>query len=153
MAELDPEKELVAREEFERKQAALHTAMDALVRSSGEKSLSLVHNGITIRIRMALPGSARSEILKLAQKYKGVDLEAARNGTIIPTELPDGFLNDSLEQLYRTLAVLCMDEPYNSAESWRYYDEITGEAELIYQKAEALIKEAHQTAISFRKES
>jgi hypothetical protein len=61
-------------------------------------------------------------------------------------------MDDSLAQLYKSLAALCLDAPYDNPESWKYYDEKTGEAELIYQKAQAVMEEAHKAAISFRKE-
>lgn len=150
---LDPEKEFTARDTFEKEQAEKHQGMQDLIRSSETRFLTLEHNDIQIRIRPALPGKARKSILKLATKYKGVNLEALKRGDADITSLPDGFLDDSTDQLYQSLAALCIDAPYNDPESWRYYDEQTGEAELVYQKADALIEEAHKTAISFRKES
>jgi len=150
---LDPAKELADREEFEKKQAADHMAMEALIRSSNEKSLTLEHNGITIRIRSALPAPARRDALALARKYKGIDVAKLKRGQVNMVDLPDDFIEESLAQLYKSLAALCIDAPYNNPESWKYYDEKTGEAELIYQKAEAVMEEAHKAAISFRKES
>lgn len=149
---LDPAKELEKREEFERQQAADHLAMEALIRSSEQKSLIVEHNGIQIRIRCALPAPARRETLALARKYKGVNLEKLKRGQMNAVDLPDGFLEESLDQLYRSLAALCLDVPYNNPESWKYYDEQTGEAELIYQKAEAVMEAAHKAATSFLKE-
>jgi hypothetical protein len=149
----DPRKELEDREEFEKKQAADHMAMETLIRSSNEKSLTLEHNGINIRIRSALPAPVRREALALARKYNGIDVAKLKRGQINMIDLPDGFIEASLLQLYRSLAALCIDAPYNNPESWKYYDEKTGEVELVYQKAEAVMEEAHKAAISFRKES
>ena len=149
---LDPTKELADREEFEKKQASDHMAMEALIRSSNEKSLTVEHNGINIRIRSALPAPARRDALALARKYKGIDVAKLTRGNLNMKDLPEGFMEDSIEVLYRSLAALCIDAPYNSSESWKYYDEKTGEAELIYQKAQAVMEEAHKAAVAFRKE-
>ena len=150
---MDPLAELQKKDEADKETAARHGAMEALIRSSESKFLALEHNGITIRIRPALPATTRSEVLALARKYKGVDVEKLKNGQANLADLPEGFMEDSLEQLYRTLAALCPDDPYNNPESWRYFDEKTGEAELIYQKAEKLMEDAHKTAISFLEKS
>lgn len=149
---LDPTKELADREEFEKKQASDHMAMEALIRSSNEKSLTVEHNGINIRIRSALPAPARRDALSLARKYKGIDVAKLKRGQMNMVDLPDDFIEESLAQLYKSLAALCIDAPYNLPESWKYYDEKTGEAELVYQKAEAVMEEAHKAAVAFRKE-
>jgi hypothetical protein len=150
---MDPLLELQKKEEADKETAARQGAMETLIRSSESKFLTLEHNGINIRIRPALPGAARMGVLALAKKYKGVNVEKFKCGQANLTDLPDGCMEDSLEQLYRTLAALCPDDPYNNPESWRYFDEKTGEAELIYQKAEKLMEEAHKTAIAFLEKS
>jgi len=150
---LDPTKELTDRDEFERKQRELHEGMEALIRSSDAKSLTVEHNGINIRIRLALPAPARRAALALARKYKGVDANKLTRGNITMKDLPEGFMEDSLEVLYTSMAAICLDAPYDNPESWKYYDEKNGETELIYQKAQAVMEEAHKAAISFRKES
>lgn len=150
---MDPLAELQKKEESDKEIAARHGAMEALIRSSESKTLSLEHNGITIRIRPSLPGPARNGVLALARKYKGVDVEKLQTGQTSITDLPDGFVEDGLNQLYQSLAAICIDAPYNNPESWRYFDDKTGEAELIYQKAGVLMEEAHKTAISFLKKS
>lgn len=150
---LDPAKEFESHDAFEQDRAVKHQAMQDLIRSSDTRFLELEHNGIRIRIRPALPGKARKGILELIRKYKGINIEALKRGNVDAAKLPDGFLEDSMGQLYNSLAALCIDAPYNDPESWRYYDEQTGEAELIYKKADALIEEAQKAAISFREES
>jgi hypothetical protein len=150
---LDPVKEFAEHDAFEREQAAKFQGMQELIRSSQEKFLTLEYNGVKIRIRPALPAKARTDILKLARKYKSVDVEKLRNEQASIADLPEGFLEDSVQQLYQSLAALCLDTPYNQPESWRYFDDQTGQAELVYQIAEEMIKEAHQSAISFRPES
>jgi hypothetical protein len=149
---LDPTKELADRDEFEKKQAATHLAMEALIRSSDTKSLIVEHNGINIRVRLALPAPVRRDALALARKYKGIDVAKMKRGQMNMADLPEGFMEESLCLLYKSLAALCIDSPYDNPESWKYYDEKTGEAEMIYQKAEAVMEEAHKAAISFRKE-
>lgn len=150
---LDPAKEFSDRDAFEKERMEKFAGMQALIRSSSEKFLTLEHNGIKIRIRPALPATARSGILKLARKYKDVDVEQLKDEQAGITNLPDGFFEDSIEQLYKSLAAFCLDEPYTNPEAWRYFDEMTGEAELIYKKIEVLVEEAHKTAISFLEKS
>ena len=127
-----------------------HAAMEDLIRSSESRFLTVEHNGKSIRIRPAIPGKMRTQVVKLASKYKGIDLEALKRGGGDLSIAPE-LQRDSETQLYAVLASLCIDEPYTDAENWRYYDELTGEAERIFEKAQALIEEAHNTAISFLK--
>ena len=135
---------------FDETRAQKHAAMQDLIRSSESRFLTVEHNGKPIRIRPAIPGKVRTQVVKLASKYKGIDIKALKKGEGDLSIIPE-LQSDSEEQLYRVLAALCVDEPYTNAENWRYYDEITGEAERVFEKAEALIEEAHNTAISFRK--
>ena len=130
--------------------AQKHAAMQDLIRSSESRFLTVEHNGKSIRIRPAIPGKVRTQVVKLASKYKGIDIKALKKGEGDLSIIPE-LQSDSEDQLYRVLAALCVDEPYTDAENWRYYDEITGEAERVFEKAETLIEEAHNTAISFRK--
>jgi hypothetical protein len=149
---LDPVSEFENKDELDRQNAIKHAAMDDLIRSSESKFLTVEHNGKSIRIRPAIPGLARRQVLKLASKYKGIDIEALKAGT--PRQEDLGSLaelsGDEEDQLYATLASICLDAPYNDPENWRYYDGITGEAAIIYQKAQDAMKEAQATAISFR---
>ena len=146
---IDPVAEFAQKEEFDRAKAVKHQAMNDLIRSSETHFLVLEHNDKKIRIRPAIPGSVRSKVIGMASKYKGIDLEALKRGEGDLGIIPE-LQADSEEQLYNVLAALCIDAPYNEPENWKYYDEITGEAERIYLKAEAMIKEAHESAISFR---
>ncbi|MFA6364214.1 hypothetical protein [Methanoregula sp.] len=148
---LDPEKEFAAREEFEKEQAAKYQGMESLIRASGEKFLVLEHNGVKIRIRTALPPSIKREILKFIRKYKGIDLEKVKRGDVDIANLPEGFIEDNTSHIYRGLASICLDAPYNEPGAWEYYDNQTGEAQLIFEEAQTLMEEAHQTAISFLK--
>jgi hypothetical protein len=148
---LDPEKEFQAREEFEKEQAAKYQGMENLIRAAGEKCLTLDHNGVKIRIRTALPPTIKHEILKFIQKYKGVDLERVKRGDVDITSLPEGFIEDNTAHIYRGLASICLDAPYNEPGAWEYYDNQTGEAQLIFEEAQALMEEAHKIAVSFLK--
>lgn len=149
---LDPATEFANKDEFDRQQAIKHQAMDDLIRSSETKFLTLEHNGKSIRIRPAIPGKAKQPLIQLASKYKGIDIEALKRGEGDLSILPE-LQKDEGEALYSTLAAICFDAPYNDPESWRYYDENTGEARLIFEKVEGLMKEAHDTAVSFRPKS
>jgi len=140
------------KEAQDNQRAQKHAAMQDLIRSSESHFLTIEHNGKSIRIRPAIPGKTRSQVVKLAAKYKGIDIEALKKGkgdlTIVPA-----LQKDSEDNLYAVLASICLDKPYDDIENWRYFDEITGEAEHIFEKADAAIQEAHNTAISFRKDA
>jgi hypothetical protein len=152
---LDPVKEFEKKDETDEQLAIRHAAMEDLIKSSETKFLRIEHNGKEIRIRPAIPGRMRAEVLQLAKKYKGVNLQAIKDGK--PSEYDMSYLpelqKDEEDQLYKMLSAICLDAPYTDPESWRYYDSITGEAGIIYQKAEAAMREAQATAISFRPKS
>lgn len=152
---LDPVTEFENKDELDRQKAIRHAAMEEFIKSSETRFITIQHNGKEIRIRPAIPGRMRAEVLKLASKYKSVDIQAIKDGK--PRQYDMEFLpslhKDEEEQLYKMLAAICLDSPYNDPEAWQYYDMITGEAGIVYQKAEAAIKEAQKDAISFRPKS
>ncbi|MFZ0006502.1 MAG: hypothetical protein WAK45_11575 [Methanoregula sp.] len=128
--------------------------MEDLIRSSGDKSITIEHNGKEIKIRPAFPRKVRKLVTGLASKYKDIDLDAIKAGSPAKADLEQmpGFSDDSDETLYEILAVMCL-APYNDAAAWRYFDENTGEAEIVFNKVKQAVQEAQAAAVAFRKES
>ena len=150
---MDVTAELAKKDELDRQMELKNSAMEDLIRSSGEKCITIEHNGKEIKIRPAFPRKVRKMVTGLASKYKDIDLDAIKAGNPAKSDLDQmpGFSDDSDETLYKILAVVCL-APYNDAASWRYFDENTGEAEFVFKKAQAAIQEAQAAAVAFRKE-
>jgi hypothetical protein len=101
--------------------------------ASGEKAVSKITvNGVEIRHKSFIARPLRRQLLKLSQNTEDTDNEAVEN------------------VMYKTLASLCLDAPFNTPQAWSYIEEKGGDAAAILAAIMANINKSQEELKTFR---
>jgi hypothetical protein len=82
--------------------------LKAIIAGARAKKTSIKIGDIDVYITPTLKKGLRDKIVKVAKQYEAGEIETAD------------------EEIYETLAAICLDSPYNRPEVWKYIDEETG---------------------------
>ena len=85
-----------------------------------------------VNITPSLKKGLRDKIIKIAKQYESGEIESAD------------------QEIYESLAQICIDSPYNKPEVWRYLDEETGFVPNVMQMIIEKITTVEGTAQRFR---
>lgn len=99
------EKELLQEEYKDFKDNA---ELKAIIAGYKAKKTMIKIGDIEVAITPSLKKGLRDKIVKVAKQYEAGEIETAD------------------EEIYETLAQICIDSPYNKPEVWKYIDEETG---------------------------
>jgi hypothetical protein len=101
--------------------------------AAGEKADSVVVvNGVNIRHKTFIARPLRRQLVKLSKNTDDTDYEGIEN------------------TMYKTLAALCLDAPFNNPQTWSYIEEQGGDASSILAEMMKNISKAQESLKSFR---
>lgn len=106
--------------------------LKAIIAGQKAKKMSVTISGIEIFIRAAIPKPLRDKIVKISKAYENGDIAEAD------------------DELYRVLANLCLEEPWNNPAAWKYVDEETGEVPNVIRQVMEKITDIEASAKNFR---
>jgi threonine synthase len=99
------EKELMQEEYKDFKENA---ELKAIIAGYKAKKTTIKIGEIEVAITPSLKKGLRDKIVRIAKQYEAGDIETAD------------------EDIYETIAAMCLDSPYNKPAVWKYLDEETG---------------------------
>lgn len=116
------------------KKALEANASVAGIIASGEKAVSKITvNGIDIRHKTFIARPLRRQLVKLSKTTDESDYEGMEN------------------TMYKTLALLCLDPPFDNPQTWSYIEEQGGDASAILADIMANINKSQEDLKSFRR--
>lgn len=116
------------------KKALEANASVAGIIASGEKAVSKITvNGIDIRHKTFIARPLRRQLVKLSKTTDESDYEGMEN------------------TMYKTLALLCLDPPFDNPQTWSYIEEQGGDASAILADIMANINKSQEELKSFRR--
>ena len=100
-----------------------------LIMNEGSRTKEIVVGGVSIRIRATIPRDTRHD----AEKYNTI-------------EEADSMAVEGM--IYDLIAKMCVDNPFNNPETWKFIDDETGIAPEVFT---AIFKEAADTETAIKR--
>jgi threonine synthase len=125
------EKELLQEEYKDFKENA---ELKAIVAGYKAKKATIKIGDIEVAITPSLKKGLRDKIVRIAKQYEAGDMETAD------------------EDIYETMAEICIESPYNKPAVWKYLDEETGFVPNVMQMMIEKITAQEGAAQRFRKQ-
>lgn len=121
-----------------------------LITALKQKVIKITFEGIEIRIPASIPHEVKEMAFEMKRLRDEIERKNLRNDPDEDTEEEEKSLDQVLEPTFEMIAGICLDDPWNKKETWRYIEKQTGASDRILGKILDSITETDKKIKKFR---